>query len=206
MRPGTVLLRCGAAMVGLALLLSAFNLWDANRAGEAAERALEEIRALPAPKVTPTPREEAVAAASAVIADYELDPEREMPTAEVEGERYVGVLSIPALELELPVMAEWSYPRLRKAPCRYAGTAYRAGFVIAAHNYSAHFGRIDELRPGDRVVFTDVDGSGFAYDVVEVQTLAPTAVEEMLDEAWDLTLFTCTLGGATRIAVRCAAA
>ena len=62
------------------------------------------------------------------------------------------------------------------------------------------------MQLGDRVVFTDVDGSGFAYDVVEVQTLAPTAVEEMLDEAWDLTLFTCTLGGATRIAVRCAAA
>ena len=33
--------------------------------------------------------------------------------------------------------------------------------------------------------------------------LEPTDIEEMLSEEWDLSLFTCTFGGATRITVRC---
>ena len=37
-----------------------------------------------------------------------------------------------------------------------------------------------------------------------METLMPTAVEEMESGDWDLTLFTCTVGGRTRVAVRCA--
>jgi len=36
-----------------------------------------------------------------------------------------------------------------------------------------------------------------------VETLQPTAVEEMCSGDWDLTLFTCTLGGKFRVTVRC---
>ncbi len=45
------------------------------------------------------------------------DPE--MTVVEIDGYGYVGVLTIPALELELPVMSEWDAARLKIAP---AGT------------------------------------------------------------------------------------
>jgi len=35
------------------------------------------------------------------------------------------------------------------------------------------------------------------------EVLLPTAVEEMTAGEWDLTLFTCTLGGRSRVTVRC---
>ena len=38
---------------------------------------------------------------------------------------------------------------------------------------------------------------------VELETLSPFAIEEMTGGNWDLTLFTCTVGGQYRVTVRC---
>ena len=126
-----------------------------------------------------------------------------MPTVEVDGNRYIGRVTIPALGLELPVMSQWSYPNLKIAPCRYQGSAYTGDLIIAGHNYRTHFGPLKNLGGGDAVLFTDADGNQFRYTVAQVETLAKTAVEEMAAGDWDLTLFTCTLGGQTRVTVRC---
>ena len=75
--------------------------------------------------------------------------------------------------------------------------------VIAAHNYKTHFGRLKELRPGDEVRFTDTEGNAFRYTVAELETLGKYDVEEMAAGDWDLTLFTCTYGGQSRVTVRC---
>ena len=52
-------------------------------------------------------------------------------------------------------------------------------------------------------MFTDVDGNVYNYEVAELETLQPAAVDEMKSGEWDLTLFTCTIGGQTRVTVRC---
>lgn len=137
------------------------------------------------------------------IPDYVLNPKMEMPVIREDGQDYIGILEIPALELELPVISEWDYTRLRKAPCRYVGSAYTKDLVISAHNYDRHFGRIKTLQEGDRVFFTDVDGNRFAYEVLLRETLNPRPVEAMTEGEWDLTLFTCTVGGSYRVTVRC---
>ena len=131
-------------------------------------------------------------------------PDMEMPTKEIDGETYIGVVEIPSLELSLPVMSDWSYPQLKKAPRRYVGSVYSHDAVICGHNYDRHFGRLKELVPGDEVRFTDMDGNVFRYSVCAVEQLAKTAVEEMQTGDWDLTLFTCTKGGVMRVTVRCA--
>ena len=127
----------------------------------------------------------------------------DMPTQEIDGQNYIGTLQIEALELSLPVISEWSYSRLQIAPCRYAGSVYMDNMVIAAHNYTSHFGRLKELSQGDAVTFTDIDGNIFRYRVTEIETLQPYSVKEMTSGDWDLTLFTCTIGGRTRVTVRC---
>ena len=127
----------------------------------------------------------------------------EMTEVEIDGYLYIGYVSIPSLGLELPVMSDWSYPQLKIAPCRYYGSTKTDDLVIAAHNYSQHFGNIKSLTPGDAVYFTDMDGVTTAYEVVEVDTLNPTAVEEMTSSGYSLTLFTCTYSGQSRVTVRC---
>ena len=126
-----------------------------------------------------------------------------MTEAEIDGHLYIGYLSIPVLELELPVMSGWDYSSLQIAPCRYSGTVKGKDLVLMAHNYDKHFGNIDRLELGDTVLFTDMDGVTTGYEVAAVDILAPSAVAEMISGAFDLTLFTCTYGGQNRVTVYC---
>lgn len=133
-----------------------------------------------------------------------LTPEEvEMPEAELNGNRYIGYLVIPKLELELPVLSEWSYMLLFTAPCRYTGTLLGEDLTIMAHNYNSHFGKLGQMEVGDEVVFVDVNGSVTRYAVTATDVLLPTAVEEVTGGDYDLTLFTCTYGGQSRITVYC---
>ena len=127
----------------------------------------------------------------------------QMSTMEVEGNTYVGFLSLPALGMELPIMADWNYELLQLAPCLYSGTTFTNDMVLMAHNFQSHFGRINELQLGDEIIFTDVTGGRLRYEVVAKDVLASTDVEEMIEGAYDLTLFTCTYGGKHRITVYC---
>jgi sortase A len=75
--------------------------------------------------------------------------------------------------------------------------------VVMAHNYDCHFGPISGLQIGDSVLFVDMDGRTIPYQVVGKDVLPPTAVDEMTSGEFDLTLFTCTYGGASRVTVYC---
>ena len=127
----------------------------------------------------------------------------ELPTVKVGGYDCIGILSVPVLDLELPVLADWSYTKLKKAPCHYYGNNYEKDFVIAAHNYKSHFGRLSELHTGDLIVFTDANGADHGYEVVLLETLPKEATQEMIASGFALSLYTCTPGGASRVTVRC---
>lgn len=124
----------------------------------------------------------------------------------IEDNPYIGVLSVPSLGLDLPIMAGWDYYRLRIAPCRYTGTVLGNDLVLCAHNYASHFGRFPQLSVGDDVYFTDVNGLSTHYKVEEMEIVQPYDLEYMVDSGYDLTLFTCTYGGKTRFTVRCSRA
>lgn len=126
-----------------------------------------------------------------------------MEEVELDGHFYIGYLSMPSVELELPIMSQWSYEKLTIAPCRYYGTLRGRDLVLLAHNYDRHFGRLNDLKVGDSVYFTEMDGTVTAYKVVGRDILDPYAVEEMTAGLYDMTLFTCTYGGQSRVTVYC---
>jgi sortase A len=131
------------------------------------------------------------------------EEDKEMTEVEIDGNLYIGYISIPSIRMELPVMSDWSYPKLKIAPCRYNGSIRGEDLVLMAHNYKSHFGPISKLKIGDEVFFADMDGNTTAYEVVGKDVLDPTAVEVMTSGEYDLTLFTCTYGGASRVTVYC---
>lgn len=131
------------------------------------------------------------------------EPSTEMAEVEMDGYAYIGYISMPSLDLELPIMSEWDYKRLKVAPCRYTGSVNGDDLVLLAHNYTKHFGKIRRLTAGDIVSFTDVDGVTTHYEVISLVTLQPTDVEKVTASGYDLTLFTCTYGGSTRVTVYC---
>ena len=177
--------------VGLAAILTAVALVVYNRtsdilAGHSAADILRQVE-------QQLPRTCADAAAAA-------------PTnaaADADGSSCIGVLELPSLNLSLPVQRDWSYPALRRSPCRYTGSAADSDLIIAGHNYNTHFGRLKELCVGDAVRFTEVDGKRHSYTVSAIETIEPFDQQGMHGGDWDLTLFTCTLGGQHRVTVRC---
>jgi sortase A len=185
-------------IVGLLLIITAFiiwgyNIWDDNRAGSVANDIVVKIE------------DEVSNEDNDFYMDdlYKKYPNVEMPVSSIDGNNYIGQIDIPDLGVSLPVMDEWNYSNLKISPCRYSGSAYLKNLVIAAHNYSSHFGNIKNLQIGNTVIFTDMDNNKFVYSVAEIEELEPTATEEMKDSGWDLTLFTCNMSGMKRIAVRC---
>ncbi len=127
----------------------------------------------------------------------------EMEEVVIDGDSYIGYLSIPSLELDLPVMSNWSNSKLQISPCRYTGNLLTEDLVIMAHNYARHFGEISDLSAGDLVYFTDVNGETTQFEVIAREVLPPDAIEDMTAGEFDLTLFTCTYGGGSRVTVRC---
>ena len=127
----------------------------------------------------------------------------EMTVKKIDGFEYIGFVGIPKLGLELPVMADWSEYRLKIAPCRYSGDLYDDDLVIMAHNYKVHFKNLDRLQAGDTVTFTDMDAVTTEYQVAALDMLHETDIEQMTAGEYDLTLFTCSYSGSSRVTVRC---
>lgn len=183
-------------VLGVVLLLAAGGLYGYNRyedahAGAEAQTVVADLQQ----KVSET-------ADTGAEADSDpLDPE--LPVVEIDGNEYVGEISIPAIGIDLPVMSEWSYPRLKIAPCRQFGSSRTDDLVIAAHNYESHFGKLSSLSEGDSVIFTDMDGIENQYVVSKIEVLDPHSVEEVEYSGYALVLYTCTYGGKTRVTVFC---
>lgn len=125
--------------------------------------------------------------------------------AVIDGNLYIGILTVPSLGLELPILKDYSYANLNIAPCLYSGSYETDNMVLAGHNYRRHFSLLRTIAVGTEIDFTAVSGDVYRYRVTLVEILEPTQVDYLVnkEEEWDLSLFTCTLSGATRCVVRC---
>lgn len=189
----------GTALVIAALALFLYNQNQSQQADQEAAAQLaqlvEQIGTLPTDTETlPIPEKPQELLTAEDVA---------MTEVVIGGYAYIGYLSIPRLNLELPIMSNWSSKQLQKAPCRYFGTLKEGNLVLMAHNFAKHFGSIGKLQEGDPIFFTDMDGETTAYYVAVQETLLPTDVEAMTSGEYPLTLFTCTYGGRSRVTVRC---
>lgn len=195
----------GFILLAAALLLALYNWHQDQVGGQETQRCLSALQQQ-MPHIKEADLAEEILPETDLLAEYAEELE-ETPTEaiiDIDGEIFLGVLSIPALNLELPVLRDWSYPNLKIAPCRYVGTIADGNLVLAAHNYRSHFGRIGELNTGDTIFFTDCSGIVHAYEVVQTELVAGSDMMAMETgtEDWDLTLFTCTWSGRNRITVR----
>lgn len=193
---GILLIILGCGLLAAALTLFLRNQQEQNRAAAASQEAIakvveviwekEEIPKEPLDSTVPTAAEE-----------------RSMTVENIDGYGYIGFLGLPSLELELPVMADWTDSQLQIAPCRYFGSIFTNDLVIMAHNYAKHFGKLKDMRTGDAVTFTDMEGNTVRYQVAALDVVVPAAVEEVTAGDYDLTLFTCTYGGENRVVIYC---
>ena len=197
------LLACGGFVI--------YNHMEDSSAENASRDLLQDVRETIADHTQEeSSREESVSAESVPVEEEAVQSGEEpaaQETTTTQKTKYdcMGVLSIPVLGLELPVLTDWSHEKLKVAPCRYYGSCHEANFVIAAHNYRSQFGKLSKLKPKDLVFFTDVAGEVHCYEVVLMETLPGDATREMITSGFDLSLYTCTSGGSNRVTARCSA-
>ena len=179
----------------------------------------EETPAAADPDWTPPPEDEPEDDEPDPLADYvqpeapEVTERREIlekVRAEAGEDAVIGILSIPEIGQELPVIGKWSYSLLKISVCRYSGPEPngKGNLILLGHNYKngSHFGRLDELKEGAEIRLEDMDGHARVYTVYDTEKISPTdfrALEKSEGES-ALTLVTCTNSGNSRLVVRCA--
>lgn len=202
-KTGIAIVTVGAVLILSALILLLYNRYEDAHAKQEAESLLANVEAAISAQVTDGLAATAPnrSGTTSVSSQTSLDPE--MPVVMLDGYEYVGYVEIPALEIKLPVMSDWDYTKLKISPCRQFGSSRTDDLVIAAHNYESHFGRLKDLSAGDIVTFTDMDGIVNIYCVEKIETLNPNEVAAVQNSGYDLVLYTCTMGGKTRVTVFC---
>ena len=189
MRQGRIWIITGIILLTAAFGLTAHNYYEDYQANKNAAKAVEKLAEVIHKEDTDQL--------------YKMNPDIEMPVKIINGIKYIGILEVPKLSLQLPVMSHWSYDGLKIAPGRYQGSVYKRNIIIAGHNYRSHFSRLKTLDIGSTIYFTDVEGNKFKYRISDIEIINRTDTNQMKKGVWDMTLFTCTYGGQNRMALRC---
>ena len=126
-----------------------------------------------------------------------------------------AVISIPVLELEMPVYLGATYQHMADGAALLSQTSIPMGgvntnAVIAGHRGwggASYFRYIDKLQPGDKVIITNL-WEELHYEVSEIRIIQPNEVEQILIQPGRelITLLTChpyASGGRQRYLVIC---
>lgn len=131
------------------------------------------------------------------------------------GSEVFGVISIPKLELEMPIYLGATYQHMNDGAAQLSQTSLPIGgdntnCVIAGHrgwNGASYFLNITELEPGDEVIITNL-WETLTYEVTGTEIIEPNDVDKILIQPGKdmLTLLTCHpygSGGRQRYLVYC---
>ena len=191
---GKIFIFIGSILIIASIILLTYNNYQEINAGKKSEIALDIIKSN-----IDTKNENNTITNQEII----FNENKEMETTNINGNDYLGTITIPSLKLELPVLSEYDYELLNIAPCRYYGSIYTNDLIICAHSYKTHFKYLDKLKQKDIIIVTDIKGNNYIYEVLEIEILKPNQVSEMINNDFDLTLYTCTNDGQNRITIRC---
>ena len=199
---GLVFVVLGAVLMLSALLLVIHNTIESQNAGNASQEALAVVhQAINNPEANTEIAEEITVDVDET-SEILFEPEQ-LDVIDIDGYQYIGFLSIPAFELELPVQSEATEEGLFKSPCLQYGAPMMDDAVIAAHNYKYHFLPLHDIEIGENVFFTYINGFTVDYEVKDWKIIAQTDISAVQESEHDLVLYTCTSSGTSRVAVFC---
>lgn len=141
-----------------------------------------------------------------------LDSIQEVPEGEkieYKGYEVVGVIKIPKIELEYPILGITTQQSMKVSVTKFWGTEITepGNYTIAGHNNhnGTMFGKVKYLENGDEIEVTDMKGNTVVYQVVGHYTTDPDdvdCVKSIHPEKRELTLITCTNGNKNRLITR----
>ena len=126
---------------------------------------------------------------------------------EFEGFKVIGIIKIPAIELEDPILEQTTDEAMKVSISKYWGGDINSygNVSLAGHNNRitlTMFGKNKNLKNGDSVFLTDLTGTTVEYIIYDTFITDPDDVSILrtTDESVrEVTLITCTNGRANRL-------
>lgn len=129
--------------------------------------------------------------------------------AEIEGYKVVGIIKIPKIDIEYPILEKTDKTSLNLSITKFWGEKINqiGNVVLAGHNNlnNKMFGKIDKLENGDIIELTDSQMVTVKYEVFKTYIVDPNDIQCILPEdesTREVTLITCTNGDKERFIVK----
>lgn len=197
-RVSTALIIIGSLMIAACAALVWWNYHQSSKAKRSADKLQTQVEKAIAQQENASSLHPDSSEAPAIEA-----VKKHMPVVEVDGNDCIGYLTVPAVDLKMPVFNTFTYYKLNIAPCRYYGSLETDDLVIAGHNFNSGFEKLKQLKKKDTVLFTNMNGETYSYRVEDTEMLKPEQVTDMVESSYDLSLYTCNYSGSERFTVRC---
>jgi len=145
--------------------------------------------------------EEIVAETQTIQTEVEVEVAQEQRSVANDGTEYysIGVVNIPSISVNYPILSTYSDALLKIAPCKFHGPNPNevGNLCIAGHNYrnSKFFSKVPKLENGDIVEITDLSGNTVTYAVYDKFIVNPDQLEctsQLTGGRREITLITCT--------------
>lgn len=128
---------------------------------------------------------------------------------EIKGNKVIGIIKIPKVELEYPILETTTKETLNLSITKFGGKDINeiGNVTLAGHNNlsGVMFGKIKKLEEGDIIELTDIQNTTLKYKVFKTYIIDPNDISCILPEnenTREVTLITCTTGGKERYIVK----
>ena len=200
--------------VFLLCVLSSYAIYaeyDRNKSEEVSKEILQEISFQDTTKLVDEevivvrlnaiPEEKNVTTTQVVQIEQKIEVPDEQKLSASDGTIYytIGVINIPSINVNYPILSTYTDELLKIAPCRFHGPNPNevGNLCIAGHNYknSKFFSKVPNLQLGDKIEITDLSGRMLTYTVYDKFIVNPDELEctsQLTNGNKEITLITCT--------------
>lgn len=125
---------------------------------------------------------------------------------EIEGYKVLGIIRIPKINLEYPILSETNKISMKKSITKFWGPNLNTvgNLTLAGHNNKdgTMFGKVKKLEIGDIIEIEDLNKNTVKYKIFDIYVIDPndvSCVESIDPNKKEVTLITCTNGNKNRL-------
>lgn len=137
------------------------------------------------------------------------DEETKEIKLEYNGYNVVGVINIPKLGIEFPILDITNDDSMKVSVTKFWGNNVNdiGNFTIVGHNNldGTMFSNTKKLKIGDEIILTDLSGETLKYKIFDKYIIEPNDVsctESVNKDQREVTLITCTNGRKNRLVIK----
>lgn len=135
-----------------------------------------------------------------------IEEDNTVTEIEIDGYKVLGIIRIPKIDLEYPILNETTNVSMKKSITKFWGPELNeiGNLTLAGHNNrdGTMFGKVKKLEIGDIIEIQDLYKNTVQYQIFDMYVIEPndvSCVKSVDPNAKEVTLITCTNGNKNRL-------